>query len=139
MSKEKLQAVSRTSLRLMRAEDRRHRSAAIQALTPVMNALIAKEITAEEYQSFVGETYAQTLTRQFVYQLQDARDVARNHAEDGLIDGEEMAKLMARLDAAGCPMDGDGTTLAETVTMPSVDDEDQGESQGEAEEVAADE
>lgn len=118
-----MRVAGKTSLRMLRAEDRRHRSAAINALMPIMNAYVAKEITAEEYESFVGESYSATINRQFSYQLQDARDAARNNEEDGLIDSEEMAKLMARLDAAGCPQDGNGSTLAEMVTMPDGEDE----------------
>lgn len=117
-------------MRLLRVEDKRHRAAAINALTPVMNAYTAGEITAEEYESFVGESYAMTLNRQFNYQLQDARDAARNNEEDGLIDSEAFIELMSRLDAAGCPQDGNGSTLAEMVTMPTED---------EAEEVEVDE
>lgn len=118
MAKKEMQNVSKQVVALMRQEDRRHRIAAIQALQPVMQAYASGRISAEEYQAFVGETYAQTLARKFTYDLQDARDAAKTSVENGLTTNEEMAELMRRLDAAGCPPEGNGTTLAETVTMP---------------------
>lgn len=118
MSKKEMQTVSKQVLALMRQEDKRHRTAAIQALQPALQAYATGRISAEEYEAFVGESYAQTLTRKFSYELQDARDAAKASIENGLTTNEEMAELMRRLDAAGCPAEGNGTTLAETVKVP---------------------
>lgn len=131
MSKKEMQTVSKQVLALMRQEDKRHRTAAIQALQPALQAYATGRISAEEYEAFVGESYAQTLTRKFSYELQDARDAVKASIDNGLATNEEMAELMRRLDAAGCPPEGNGTTLAETVRVPVESDE----GQGEAEEV----
>lgn len=123
----KLQQACHSTLNALRAVDKGYRNSAISALSPMMLAVERGDITTEEYEAFVGESYADTLNRKFTYQLMDARDAAESSNEKGVISAEEMAALMARLDAAGCPPRGDMSTLAERVTMPPDEDPGEGE------------
>lgn len=108
----------------LRQADISYRTQAINALQPIMAVYANGSITAEEYEAATGETYAQTLHRQFSVELANAKDRAMAESERGKITEGELAELLARYNAAGCP---GGSTLADTVTIPPEIPDDQEE------------
>lgn len=100
---------------MLRTVDMNYRSAAINALQPLMRAYISGTITPEEYEAATGETYAQTLHRQFTLELANAKDRAMGDADRGKISEEELKELLSRFDAAGAP---ESSALANSVTIP---------------------
>lgn len=115
------------AVQMLRKADIYYRSQAVNALQPIMNGYVSGAITAEEYEAATGETYAQTLHRQFSAELANAKDRAMTESERGKITEGELAELLARYDAAGCP---GGSTLAATVTIPPEIPDDQEEAPG---------
>lgn len=104
------QAVTR-----LRSAEQTYRLGVINALQPLINAYLNGTITLEEYEAATGETYAQTLQRQFTLDLANAKDRAMADAENGKISEEDLKELLARFDAAGAP---ESSSLVSSVTIP---------------------